>query len=132
MRSDDGGHSWRPAADGLPLGSWADRLTFAPDGRLYAVLQVPGPGPGTEVGVFVSADGARSWTHVPIPLSVKYTCVECGFSVPALAFDAKDPATLYLVGPGGLVRTRDSGKLWVRLGDSIEYAGAYSVAVDAR
>src|ERR1700728_2880127 len=57
------------------------------------------------------AAGARSWTHVLIPLSVKYTCVECGFPVPALAFDAKDPATLYLVGPGGLVRTRDSGAL---------------------
>jgi photosystem II stability/assembly factor-like uncharacterized protein len=71
VRSDDGGPSWRPATVGLPPYSWGSRLSFSPDGRLFAVLQSPVPSsPGETVGVFVSGDGARSWSRVPVPLSM--------------------------------------------------------------
>ena len=85
--SRDRGLSWSPAAQGLPPGALARRLTVDPEspGRLFA---------GTTDGVFVSADGGRRWQRLGFALA--------GRAVTAVDYDAAT-RTLYAgigSGPG--------------------------------
>jgi photosystem II stability/assembly factor-like uncharacterized protein len=133
-RSEDWGLFWRPACAGLPPYTVVFRLAFAPNHALFAlgIWQAPQDPPNSaRPGLFESRDGARSWMPVGLPPSFQISCPGCsGMPQPGLAFAAADPDTLYLASEGGLFRTRDHGATWKRLGDSILYYGALSVAVD--
>jgi photosystem II stability/assembly factor-like uncharacterized protein len=90
--SRDRGLSWSPAAQGLPPGVLARRLTVDPEspGRVFA---------GTTDGVFVSTDGGRRWQRLGFALA--------GRAVTALDYDAAT-RTLYAgisSGPGLFAHT---------------------------
>lgn len=81
LRSDDGGHTWTPAADGIPRSTLLLALAFDPTDPdvLYA---------GTvQQGVFKSSDGGLTWA--PLGTGLK------GFNVRFLVVDPQHPETLY-------------------------------------
>jgi photosystem II stability/assembly factor-like uncharacterized protein len=69
-------------------------------------------------GLLVTHDGGASWASVP----------EFGFSyVPLLAYEPRDPRTLYASTRHALMRSRDAGTSWVTVEGGIEKQGVYAM-----
>jgi photosystem II stability/assembly factor-like uncharacterized protein len=100
-RSDDGGATWQPAADGLPtdlpINSGVTDLLLDPTDpdTLYVALRLR--------GVWRSDDGGATWNHVV------QGALRADADVVALALDAGPPATLYALTTEGLVALNGSG-----------------------
>lgn len=96
----DGGASWRTVLS-RPGYFWAVAADPAGTGTVYAV--------GT-AGVLVTADGGSSWRSAG-PAPAPYLL--------SLAFDPRDPETLYVsTWKNGVFRTADGGRTWSALGAS--------------
>jgi len=133
FRSTDGGRTWEPRNQGITdsLNAW--RIVLLPDGSLY-LLVCRGLEDGRAVagGLYHSTDGASNWRPLPLPPGVTFPN--------DLAFDPSQPQRLYLAcwplalegtrRGGGLYRSGDGGRTWVRVFD--DAAHVYGVAVDPR
>lgn len=108
FRSTDAGQTWQPASEGLPGEDVkALAISTAAPAALYAVV-----GGGADATVYISTDGAASWTRLS------------NGGVPGLWYDlCIDPgngSTLYLCAcPGKLVRSLDGGHSWQPLRDGL-------------
>ncbi|HVT59269.1 MAG TPA: hypothetical protein VHR45_12810 [Thermoanaerobaculia bacterium] len=100
-RSTDAGTTWHQTfADGGVL-----RLILDPSRPqvVYAEVVEAGDYPAQEIPlVFRSLDGGRSWQSLPVRANV-------------IAVDPRFPETLYVLGPSGLLQSRDDGRTWRRL-----------------
>ena len=117
-RSRDGGDSWEALAVAphheagrYPTGLKAIwHLTPSPDGRrLYAGIDPP--------GLFVSADGAASWSPVAAfndhPTRTRWEPSKGIFAVHSIHVDPRDARRLYAaVSAGGVYRSVDGGASW--------------------
>ncbi len=94
--SSDGGIHWKQQQNGLPPGATINALVFDDPGKkLYAA---------SDAGVYVSADGAKSWTKVAGLPQDKYT---------AIAFDLKKAQSIYVGSEQhGVYASSDSGATW--------------------
>jgi photosystem II stability/assembly factor-like uncharacterized protein len=99
FRSLDGGQTFRRACEGMPFMECSVRA-LALDPRDSQILYV-----GSELGLFVSRDGAESWQRLPAPLD--------GMQIWSLHLDARRPGRI-LVGacPSRLFRSEDDGRTW--------------------
>jgi len=121
-RSDDGGAHWRNV--GLEATSSIARVVLDPGDSNTVYVAALGRlwGPNPERGVFVTRDGGRSWQH-----TLK---VDAGTGACDLVMDPSDPRVLYAAmyarrrtpwsfggggSSGGIFRSRDGGRSWVRL-----------------
>src|SRR5579863_3316469 len=94
--STDGGTTWKQQQNGLPPKTAINALAFNDSGKkLYAV---------TDVGVYLSADGAKDWSAVAGLQPDRYS---------AIAFDLKTAQTIY-VGSAqhGVLSSLNSGASW--------------------
>jgi photosystem II stability/assembly factor-like uncharacterized protein len=140
LESGDGGASWAPADDGLPIG--AGIAAVAADARRPALLYAS---TRLSQGVFRSSDGGAHWVSAgpafrgdaiveelavdPVTSAV-YAGTDSGFwrstdrgatwtrsglaglSIGVIAQAPGAPAVLYAGGPGGLFRSTDRGAHW--------------------
>lgn len=113
LRSTDGGATWSLAQAGLD--------------RLYCqaiVADAARPGRvllGTEQGLYVSTDGAKTWTRGDFPQ----------VSVLRLAQSASDPRVLFAGTQGrGAWLSRDGGESWTAVDAATSTANLYAVAID--
>ena len=131
FRSSDGGRTWQPVTNGLPLGPHLGRMgvAFAPSQPETVYLLVSNeapvtaaPGTGAEpprprtVGgeLYRSDDGGVSWRRVnngPIGTAVGYD-----FCIVKVSPD--DPNEVYVLG-NWLRRSRDGGNTWETVGGTI-------------
>ena len=109
LRSESGGRSWAPEADGLIVGA-VFALAFRPDGA-GAIAAAPG-------GVFVLGDGR--WTAADAP--------DGAFPARAVALGAQ-PARVWLAGRGGLFLSDDGGRSFARTSGFADSAGITGLAV---
>lgn len=98
LRSDDGGRTWTPAANGLDSRSvQALAVDPAARGTVFA---------GVEGGLYKSADGGASWSRLPFP----------GANVVALAVSPSRPNRMLVIavknGQGLVYRSDDGGSSW--------------------
>lgn len=98
FRSLDGGISFRRACEGMFVECHVRALAVHPQHSATLYL-------GSELGLFVSRDGAESWTKLPAPLD--------GLQVWSLWIGPQQPEIL-IVGtcPSRLFRTDDGGLTW--------------------
>lgn len=112
-RSNDYGESWTESNSGL-LKKYTQIVTVdrTQAGRLFA---------GTEGGLFVSTDGANSWSLAG-PKDMTTHDVQQSKSDPAI----------WLAGTqqDGVLLSRDQGKTWQKAKGAIASASIYSVAID--
>lgn len=107
-RTDDGGQSWTPRTDALPvlsLGALA-RAPSAPN-VLYAGT---GEGDNRSVlgqGLYRSSDGGSTWTHVP---SSQLT----GTGIYDIAVDSSDPLHVWVAAMNGLFESRNGGSTFTK------------------
>ena len=108
FRSADGGQSFRRACDGMFVECDVRALAVHP--RDDSVLYL-----GNELGVWVSRDGAESWTKLPAPLD--------GLQVWSLCVVPQRPQTI-LAGtcPSRIFRSDDGGETWAEADAPIERA----------
>lgn len=99
FRSLDGGESFRRVCEGMFVECHVRALAVHPDQPNTLYL-------GSEMGLFVSTDGAESWTKLPAPLD--------GLQVWSLWIVSQQPET-FLVGtcPSHLFRSEDGGRTWM-------------------
>ncbi|MDX2165958.1 MAG: hypothetical protein SF182_02805 [Deltaproteobacteria bacterium] len=106
-RSPDGGRTFAARGSGLPVGESALALAVDPDDvdTVYAAVR--------NAGVFVSQDGAATWSSItnglPCPTAEPYRD-GCVISLRLTAADP--PALLVGVASGGLMRSVDQGATW--------------------
>ena len=98
FRSLDGGETFRRACEGMFVECHVRALAVHP--RQPSTLYL-----GSELGLFVSTDGADNWTKLPAPLD--------GFQVWSLWVVPQRPEVL-IVGtcPSHLFRSEDGGRTW--------------------
>jgi photosystem II stability/assembly factor-like uncharacterized protein len=98
FRSLDGGESFRRACEGMFVECHVRALAVHPNEPATLYL-------GSELGLFVSRDGAESWTKLPAPLE--------GLQVWSLWIVPEQPEIL-IVGtcPSHLFRSEDGGRTW--------------------
>jgi photosystem II stability/assembly factor-like uncharacterized protein len=98
FRSLDGGESFHRACEGMFVECHVRALAVHPQQPATLYL-------GSELGLFVSRDGAESWTKLPAPLE--------GLQVWSLEIVPKQPEVL-IVGtcPSHLFRSEDGGHTW--------------------
>ena len=80
---------------------------------------------GSQVGLFRSEDGGRSWRKVALPIkqaSVKVTAVTPGPNDPNAIFVATRDA--------GLFKTQDGGRVWKPMNSGLRSLESYGLAVD--
>jgi photosystem II stability/assembly factor-like uncharacterized protein len=143
--SADGGKTWRH--QGLEETAHIGRIVIHPHDTSIIYVAALGHlwGPNPERGIYKTIDGGQHWQRI------LYVNPDTGFI--DLAMDAQDPATLYAAayqvrrdgfsggnpavgtGPGGgLYRTTDAGKTWVRLRQGLpdRPLGRCGLAVDRK
>lgn len=123
FRSTDQGSSWvspAPALDGNPVLSLAvsrydSNVVYATTAPVYG-----------SAGVFVSTDGAGSWTEISADLPDRYPM--------DIAIDPDDDAVVYVAfsgfGTSHLYKSIDRGSSWMDIGGELPDAPTSAVAVD--
>jgi hypothetical protein len=98
FRSVDGGQTFRRACEGMFVECHVRALAVHP--RDPATLYL-----GSELGLYVSADGADTWTRLPVPVD--------GMQVWSICISPRRPE-LIIVGtcPSRLFRSEDAGRTW--------------------
>jgi len=114
-RSTDGGHTWRPAGNGLPYGRITALAYDALSAQLYVGLVGGGEEPTRPQGLFRSADGGATWQKVDIAPPHRRLVVR------AIGRSA-DGAVLYVGAVEGsrnprsfIYRSEDNGITWQEL-----------------
>lgn len=115
FRSTDGGATWAPARQGLPLPLAV--FDLAPDSTHPGVLYA-----GTPRGVFRSADGGDHWAATPAELPTPTSSV---------AIDPASPRTVYsgAADRGGLSVSHDGGDTWAPTGEGLPISSGGSLLV---
>jgi photosystem II stability/assembly factor-like uncharacterized protein len=120
FKSLDGGNSWRPYSEGLPVAQIDNFqcLLASPSGPIELFL-------GTSHGLFKRESNAPAWEAVS-------SGIARGESIIALAYEPK--SHLYYAGTikHGLLRSQDGGKHWAPLGGGIEKTWISDLALDPR
>ena len=114
-KSTNGGKTWIPITDGIEVGS-TGAIAVAPSDSNIVYL---GSGESNNLrssswgnGVYRSADGGRTWTHVGLATSQH---------VPRILVHPRDPNTVYVAAMGplwgsggerGVYKTTDGGRTW--------------------
>lgn len=115
LRSTDGGATWSLAQAGLNhLYCQAVVADVARPGRVLL---------GTEDGIYLSTDGAKTWARTDFPL----------VSVLRIAQSPADPRVLLAGTQGrGAWLSRDSGETWTAVDPATAKANLYATAIDRR
>lgn len=115
VRTTDGGKSWEPCASGLPVRpAWFKEIVIDPfdPGILYIAAGFPEEEGG---GVYISRDGARTWSHLPSPFARGndfYSQVDSNMER-ALVCDPHQEGRLITAGRlGGIFESNDRGCTW--------------------
>ncbi len=134
-RSDDAGRTWQPIFDGEPTQSIGVIAVAPSDPRVIYVASGEGlrrPDLSVGNGIYRSADGGGSWTHVGLT---------DGPQIADLAVDPRDPQRLFAAvlghpyGPNperGIYRSADGGASWERVLYRDADTGGSAVAIDPR
>ncbi|MGC8782125.1 MAG: WD40/YVTN/BNR-like repeat-containing protein, partial [Anaerolineae bacterium] len=122
--------AWR---SGGPYGGLVQALAlspaFASDGLAFAGGWRAGPGGGTiGYGIVRTDDFGQSWS--PVFHSAPWTQLAVFDLATSFAFDSDD--TAFAATDGGLLRTRNRGNTWERLGGGLPAAGSDPTADDVR
>jgi photosystem II stability/assembly factor-like uncharacterized protein len=134
-RTTDGGGTWEVLTDGTPISS-VGAMAIAPSNHDVIYVGTGEAAPRGNMtygdGVYRSADGGRSWTHVGLRDSRQ---------IGALIIDPGNPdivlvaALGHAFGPNterGVFRTTDGGKFWTKVLYKDENTGAIDVSFDPR
>ena len=135
-KTSDGGQTWRPVSDKAFKTSSVGAVAVAPSNPDIVYV---GMGE-TELrgniiqgdGVYKSADGGRTWTHVGLEKTQAIARVRIDPSNPDLVYVA---ALGNPYGPNpdrGIYRSKDGGKTWERVLFRDEKTGAIDLAMDPR
>jgi photosystem II stability/assembly factor-like uncharacterized protein len=121
--SSDGGQSWRqPTA---PLNTYGEVLAIAPNDP--ATVYAAG-GPMDARGLYKSTDAGQRWKRLTVPVR--------GGDISAIAFDPKDPTTIYLgaVEGAAVYKSGDAGATWRLAGSGLPHTtpaiGITALAID--
>lgn len=136
-KSMDGGANWELKNDGITQKEpFAWRLARAADGTLYVVIarrsEDGSIGKAGDGALYRSADGAATWSAVPLPAGVN--------GPNGLAIDPHDPRRLYMAAwgraagvhgdGGGVFLSTDGGQHWRAVLDRDRHV--YDVTIDPR
>ena len=134
-RTTDGGGTWEVLTDGTPISS-VGAMAIAPSNHDVIYVGTGEAAPRGNMtygdGVYRSADGGRSWSHVGLRDSRQ---------IGALIIDPGNPdivlvaALGHAFGPNterGVFRTTDGGKSWTKVLYKDENTGAIDVSFDPR
>jgi photosystem II stability/assembly factor-like uncharacterized protein len=132
-KTDDAGRTWQSLFDGQPTQSIGAIVVAPSDPNIIYVGSGEGlhrPDLSVGDGVYRSADGGRSWTHLGL---------RDGQQIPDLAVDPKDPNRVFAAvlghpyGPNrerGIYRSLDGGKTWQQVLFRDENTGGSAVSID--
>jgi photosystem II stability/assembly factor-like uncharacterized protein len=134
-KSTDFGRTWNPIFDGQDTQSIGAIAVAPSDSNVVYVASGEGlhrPDLSVGDGIFRSADGGSTWTHLGL---------RDGQQIPALAVDPSNPNRLFAAvlghpyGPNadrGIFRSQDGGKTWERVLYKDENAGGSDIAIDPK
>jgi photosystem II stability/assembly factor-like uncharacterized protein len=117
-RSDDNGGSWRPTGDGLTniavnsllIDPNNPDIMYAGTGEGYFREEIRGTGlPLRGSGIYVTTDGARSWTQLPATTTPDFHWVN------DLEFGVTDSRRIYAATRSGVWKSTDGGATWARM-----------------
>jgi photosystem II stability/assembly factor-like uncharacterized protein len=110
FKSTDGGDTWRPLANGLPLNTNQVNLAIAPSNpsRLYAAVASNGP-PAT-VGIYRSDDAGETWTK--ITNDTRPAARIGGGDLPVPIVNPRNP-DMVIVASTVSMKSVDGGRNWV-------------------
>ncbi|NJN95505.1 MAG: hypothetical protein HC875_16040, partial [Anaerolineales bacterium] len=111
VQSDDAGQSWRSANSGLPTPQMPtlniSRIVLGSGPILYA-------GTGFKannddgLGLIQSINGGDNWSYLPLPEP------RTTYHVQNIALDPTDPNVIYIAGFGGIYKSENGGRDWVK------------------
>ncbi|HVM42563.1 MAG TPA: hypothetical protein VMT77_03605 [Gemmatimonadales bacterium] len=132
-KTGDGGRTWEPVFDAEPVAS-IGALAVAPSAPdvVYAGSgeSTPRDSTGYGNGVYKSADGGRTWTHLGL---------EATQHIGKIAVDPRNPDVVFVAAIGslyasnperGVFRSRNGGRTWEKVLYRDENVGAVEVVVD--
>ena len=117
-RSDDDGANWLPTGDGLTniavnsllIDPANPDVMYAGTGEGYLREEIRGTGlPLRGSGIYVTTDGARTWTQLPATSTPDFHWVN------DLAFGVTDSRRIYAATRSGVWKSTDSGATWEQM-----------------